>query len=592
MKKNPKVTIVIPVYNGKEYLKSAIDSALSQTYRNIEVIVVNDGSKDNSKEIALSYGDKIKYYEKENGGVSTVLNLAIKNMTGDFFSWLSHDDLYYPEKVEYQIKYLEEQTQSNIILYSDYDLIDKKGKIFSQGIKNHQLLERKPEYALLRGDINGITLLIPKEAFEKCGLFDETLRTTQDYELWMRMINKYNFVHIPTILASSRVHQQQQTSINPLVVTEGNKLWIDLIEMPSNTRKEELENSVGNYYFEMSKFLKETPYQEASDYALRKSAEFEKEYCNTCEDIKVSIVIPFYNRKDLLKRAIDSCLQQTHKNIEIVLVNDGSTDEVETVINMYKEKSNIIYHKVKENKGVSNARNIGISKATGQYIALLDSDDEFLPEKVAFQLKEMVNKGYLVSHTSYIRNTETKKEVINTGLLTGIVVPKIIYDCQIATPTIMFKKEFWVKNNFQYDINKAIGEDVCLYLEMFQKCDLLGIEKPLSNVYCSNISSAYDHKKQIIGIETILKYVLNDNKLSKNHKEISKLMILYTNVVAQAEKMTTITDFEDCPKCKLIKQSTSWKLTKPVRGTVKFAKILKNRGIKGTIDTIKNKIKK
>ncbi|MDO5394131.1 MAG: glycosyltransferase family A protein, partial [Mycoplasmatota bacterium] len=104
-----KVTLVIPVYNGSNYLKDAIDSALAQTYKNLEILVVNDGSNDEGKtrDIALSYGDKIKYYEKENGGVSTALNLAIKEMTGDYLSWLSHDDMYYPNKIERQIEELE-----------------------------------------------------------------------------------------------------------------------------------------------------------------------------------------------------------------------------------------------------------------------------------------------------------------------------------------------------------------------------------------------------------------------------------------------------------------------------------------------------
>ena len=110
MKSNPKVSIIIPVYKGKDFMREAIDSALAQTYKNIEIIVVNDGSDDNgvTKKIAESYGNKIRYFEKENGGVSTALNLAIDNMTGDYFSWLSHDDRYYPNKIESQIKYLKQ----------------------------------------------------------------------------------------------------------------------------------------------------------------------------------------------------------------------------------------------------------------------------------------------------------------------------------------------------------------------------------------------------------------------------------------------------------------------------------------------------
>lgn len=84
---DPLVSIIIPVYNGSNYMREAIDSALAQTYSNIEIIVVNDGSNDDgeTRNIALSYGDKIRYFEKENGGVSTALNLGIKNMGGIFF---------------------------------------------------------------------------------------------------------------------------------------------------------------------------------------------------------------------------------------------------------------------------------------------------------------------------------------------------------------------------------------------------------------------------------------------------------------------------------------------------------------------------
>ena len=108
MRYKPLVSIVIPVYNGSNYMKEAIDSALSQTYENIEIVVVNDGSKDEGKSdaIARSYGDKIRYFPKANGGSSSALNKGIAEMNGEWFSWLSHDDLYYPQKVEKQVEYL------------------------------------------------------------------------------------------------------------------------------------------------------------------------------------------------------------------------------------------------------------------------------------------------------------------------------------------------------------------------------------------------------------------------------------------------------------------------------------------------------
>lgn len=99
--RTPKVSIVIPVYNGANYLREAIESALDQTYPNIEVIVVNDGSSDDgaTEQVAFSFGNRIRYFSKENGGVASALNAGIRLMSGEYLSWLSHDDVYYSCKV-------------------------------------------------------------------------------------------------------------------------------------------------------------------------------------------------------------------------------------------------------------------------------------------------------------------------------------------------------------------------------------------------------------------------------------------------------------------------------------------------------------
>lgn len=277
--KKPKVSIIIPVYNGSLYLEEAIETAINQTYDNIEVIVVNDGSNDNNKTrlIAEKYKNKIKYFEKENGGVSTALNLGIKKMTGSYFSWLSHDDKYKPDKIEKQIKYLFDNNllNSNVILYGDFEAIDKKSKYLWTERKDHNISIDKPEYILLRGQINGITLLIPKKAFDDCGLFDEKLRCTQDYELWNKMCSKYKFIHLPYIVAESRFHPNQVTNKSPLVITEGNKLWLKLIKNVPDNRKKELEGSLYAFYMEMLNFIKDSGYDEVISYCRKQVEKME-----------------------------------------------------------------------------------------------------------------------------------------------------------------------------------------------------------------------------------------------------------------------------------------------------------------------------
>ncbi len=211
----PKVSIIIPVYNGSNYMREAIDSALNQTYKNIEIIVINDGSKDQgaTESIALSYGDKIRYIYQENSGVGAALNKGISHMKGDYFSWLSHDDLYKPDKIEKQIELLKDYGQ-DVVVYSDYEHISAKGtfiqkfEIPEKGINNIKALIAIGGCA----GINGCTLLIPQKAFLKYGLFNESLRLSQDCEMWFRIAEGFPFKHVKQSLVLSRQHDEQDTN--------------------------------------------------------------------------------------------------------------------------------------------------------------------------------------------------------------------------------------------------------------------------------------------------------------------------------------------------------------------------------------------
>jgi glycosyltransferase involved in cell wall biosynthesis len=266
----PKVSIIIPVYNGSNYLAEAIDSAVAQTYANIEVVVVNDGSNDDgaTESIVLSYGDKIRYFSKSNGGVASALNLGIEKMTGEYFSWLSHDDVYHPNKIQTQIDYLIKYNKDeDVILFSDWDIIDSNSNIIDHVVSDHQLLEAKPFYSLLRSRIHGCTLLIPRRLFFKIDKFDENLRTTQDYDLWFKMLLKgVKFVHIPKALIKSRHHTEQDTHKNPQANMEADKLWSKFaLEIPSK-QMVELEGSIEKFYSELSRFLFDTPYKYAANF--------------------------------------------------------------------------------------------------------------------------------------------------------------------------------------------------------------------------------------------------------------------------------------------------------------------------------------
>lgn len=212
---NPLVSIIIPVFNGANYVRQAINSALSQTYENIEVIVVDDGSNDNlaTKSICLSYGLKIKYIEKKNGGVSSALNCGIKAMRGEYFSWLSHDDVYYPNKIRRQVEVLNNTENRDVIVFTNYVYIDSNSKLLKKTTVN-ETGNGSSIFSIIMGNLNGCSLLIPAKCFHKVGLFDEDLKTIQDYALFAKLAENYKFVHIPDFLVKSRIHGMQQGTQN------------------------------------------------------------------------------------------------------------------------------------------------------------------------------------------------------------------------------------------------------------------------------------------------------------------------------------------------------------------------------------------
>jgi glycosyltransferase involved in cell wall biosynthesis len=211
---NPLVSIIIPVYNGAKYVNEAIDSCLNQTYRNIEIITVNDGSNDNEKtaNILKSYGSKIKYFSKENGGVSSALNFGVSKAQGDFIVWLSHDDKFDMRKIELEIKAVKGKRNIKTIVFCNNRFIDSNGNIIRKKVK--QILGKrifKGPWFLFDYSVNGCSLLMPKQAVID-NPFSTSLKYIPDTEAWYRMANDgYSFLYLNKKLCYTRLHEQQVT---------------------------------------------------------------------------------------------------------------------------------------------------------------------------------------------------------------------------------------------------------------------------------------------------------------------------------------------------------------------------------------------
>lgn len=257
----PKVSIIIPVYNGSNYLQEAIDSALAQTYPNCEILVINDGSCDEGKTeaIALSYGDRIRYFKKENGGVASALNMGIRLMKGEYFSWLSHDDIYYPNKVKREVQAILASGDPMKLVQCEYDFYDEDTGTytptdFSKTYTIEQLTNSV--FSVLQLQIHACCALIHKSHFDRVGMFDEGLRTVQDIEMWFRLFRGQKSLFVPERLYKVREHAEAGNHTIPSYYSETCRLYKNLIGQLSDQEIISIWGSTFCFYTRMNGFLR------------------------------------------------------------------------------------------------------------------------------------------------------------------------------------------------------------------------------------------------------------------------------------------------------------------------------------------------
>lgn len=205
-------------------------------------------------------------------------------------------------------------------------------------------------------------------------------------------------------------------------------------------------------------------------------------------DPLVSVVIPFYTHLEWLKEAIDSVLGQTYGNVEIIVINDGSNENIDDFIRKYETQ--IVYY-FKENGGAGSARNYGIAVARGKYIAFLDSDDVWLPEKLERQVEQMENGKLAWSHCSYETFGDGPHYISDASELTGYVFPKAMISSRIGTPCVIIRSNI-LKDNPKLRFNERMmrSQDVYLWTVMAKEYELGAMNTVLCKVRMrENVSS-------------------------------------------------------------------------------------------------------
>ncbi len=208
----PLISVVMPVYNGQEYLNIAIDSLLLQSYKNFELILVDDGSTDHSANLINQYNDKrLRYIYQKNQGLAAALNHGFNEARGRYIARMDCDDISYQKRLEHQVAFLEKNKKVALV-GAGYDLIDQDGRIIDRSVHLVRNQDLQLEM-LVRNPFGHGTIMLRRQALAKTGLYD-TSQPVEDYDLWHRIAQKYSVANLPEQLYGWRV--------NPSGISHGN----------------------------------------------------------------------------------------------------------------------------------------------------------------------------------------------------------------------------------------------------------------------------------------------------------------------------------------------------------------------------------
>jgi len=245
---NPTVSVVIPTYNRAHLLGGAIQSVLSQTYQDFELIVVDDGSTDDTEEVVRSFSDeRLRHIRLEENSRTAAVprNTGIKIATGEYLAFLDSDDEWLPQKLEKQVKAFEEASPKVGIVYTGMWWIRDNEKTylpFSSVIQKEGNIGKE---LLKRNFVWGSVALVKKECFNRVGMFDEKLSYGEDCDMWLRVSKYYDFKLIDEPLVAA-YYTSSSMSANPTAVSRGVILFI---EKHFHEFKENDKRSLAKFYF-------------------------------------------------------------------------------------------------------------------------------------------------------------------------------------------------------------------------------------------------------------------------------------------------------------------------------------------------------
>lgn len=511
---NELISIIVPIYNVEDYLRECLDSIQKQTYPNFECIMVNDGSTDNSKQIAEEYlvDSRFRLINQSNQGLSGARNTGIKhlNVNSSFVSFVDSDDYIRSTFLEKMTAQIEEGVDIIEGLFEQ----NHDGNIyyFPQSGPYKVVLEttvEKLEYLALEKNRNSscgklIRRKILHGSFFPEGWIFEDLAVVPEF---VTISNKW--VKIQETVYTYRIRE------NSIITSSFSEKDLDIFKifekfdcffkdesLNIKTWVEKLKLLHINYRSEKVPAQYIEKYQKEKEKILLQIEEYE-------QGELISIIVPIYNVENYLRQCLDSIMSQTYQNFECLLINDGSLDNSADICREYVSKDSRFRYFEKENGGVSSARNLGIERSKGQYITFIDSDDWVESDYLEVLYKSLIdekadvavstykqfnmddNNYYVHSYQrGYDRKVFTNEELIDSlPLLYGYDSTYNFVSCKLVTRNLL--------EYIRFNLSTGYGEDMEFWSKVFLIAKKIVYVNKDTYIYRTNNNSKHYEEENI-----------------------------------------------------------------------------------------------
>lgn len=391
------ISIVIPIYNAEKYLEQCLNSIKNQTYKNFEVILVNDGSIDNSESICKAFVEsdtRFRYYLKANGGVSSARNLGLDNVKGDFITFIDSDDWIAENHLELLINSIK-KTNSDIVVscYKEFDNnIDtyytivytkqEKNLLNFEKMNRDDFLTIFPKLMSINVCFNNAVAKLFRKELVNNLRFDTSIKYGEDLDFYFSLyLNVESVSYVDELTYVYRIHGDSTTSnFNQEYAEQELSIFKKMFK-----KIQEIGLPTIHYFNKFQKLLKARVNYIKNKVLLNEHLDFLKniEGTVTYPNTLISVVIPIYNVSPYLRLCLESIENQTYPYFEVLLVNDGSRDNSEDICQEFINKDKRFRYFEQENLGLSAARNTGILNSKGEFITFIEGDDFVVPNYLA-----------------------------------------------------------------------------------------------------------------------------------------------------------------------------------------------------------------